>query len=364
MALRNMGLRNWARGGAPEAVLASLLFLCDVMGTATRVEGVGALACSAVLCAGAAATRRWPATAVIVVAAGLVIQQLVVGPDDASLGSFASIVVVLSLASAGRRRLLASALAVFVALSAWQVLSRWGVDPAGSARTLALWVVLLAMATAIGLSVRGARRAGEADMRETMARHRRQLAIDLHDNLSHELAMIVMTVEQSRLNGHVTPAELDTIGRTARRGSRYLREIMTMLQVDDDQPSSSPMVDLASSLRQCQSDLERGGFQVVVHGTVPPELEATIGDVLGKLAREGTNNMLRHADRSEPCSFLLVTSPEAVELVMSNAVPAGVTQGSGLGLDGMRMRVESIGGHLLVRSSPRLWTVRASVPTD
>lgn len=173
--------------------------------------------------------------------------------------------------------------------------------------------------------------------------------------------MIVMRVEQARLRGEVVPEDLSEISDAARRSSRYLRQMMTLMSVGDEHDPE--LLDLATTLASCREEFVARGFHATLQADpFPEELPVAVGDALAKVAREATNNVLRHGDVRQPCSIMLLPASDRLELLVSNGVAEGARGGSGLGLSGMRERLAGLGGRLDVRESPRLWVVRVTVP--
>lgn len=353
-------MRLWLRGESPEVLFALLFFGVDLITYFVTPFGSGhSLAWAAALCAGAALSGWRPIAAVMVVVLA-VLGHLSVAVEDAGAAMFACVVPVMTLVS--RRQWRAAAVAtlsiscavvIFTArfnLATWE---EW-------ASSLLGWVFVFALAAALGAALGQARRAGELEAQALVEAQRRQIAIDLHDNVSHDLSMIVMRVEQARLSDEVKPEDLAMISEAARRSSRYLRQMMTLLRVGEEHDPE--VLDLDETLEASRSRLARRGFDVVLQAEpAPEEMPVAVGDALAKVAKEATNNVLRHGDWRQPCSIMLVQSAGRLELVVSNAVLPGQTaRGNGLGLTGMQERMEGVGGRVEILESPRLWVLRAS----
>lgn len=353
-------LRRWLSGESVEVVLAGVWFPFDVFMVASGWGSVWTLVTSAVVCVGAAISGWWPRTAVAVTTLGLVGQNLL-PPDHVGISMFACGASLLALVARRRWRLAGLAAVIFLVPITYYTM----VAASGQLNDRLLsqlgWLFFFAVATALGAALGQARRSGEALAQQLLDSQRRQIAIDLHDNVSHDLSMIVMRVEQARLRGEVVPEDLGEISDAARRSSRYLRQMMTLMSVGDEHDPE--LLDLATTLASCREELVARGFHATLQADpFPEELPVAVGDALAKVAREATNNVLRHGDVRQPCSIMLLPASDRLELLVSNGVAEGARRGSGLGLSGMRERLVGLGGRLDVRESPRLWVVRVSVP--
>lgn len=353
-------MRRWLSGAYLEALIAGLLFAFDLLVSVTSSWlPVRAMLAAGVVCGGAALSGWRPRIALVVVSLGLTL-QLMLPASEVGMSMFACLVPVMSAVSRSRWRW-AGLAALVVAVAAAIYTFRDGVS-ADAGFSAAGWVVVFAIAWALGTALGQARRMSQEVLRERLEQQRRAIAIDLHDNVSHDLAMIAMQVEEARIRGAVAPADLDRIGEAARRSSRYLREVMALLRVGDD-PASSGLLELGPTLEVCREDLRKSGFAVSTQGEFDAEaLPTAAANVLAKVAREATNNILKHGDRTQPCSLLLLSQGNDLELVFSNAVARTRRRGAGYGLPGMQQRLDAVGGQLKVLVSPGLWVVRATVP--
>ena len=106
-----------------------------------------------------------------------------------------------------------------------------------------------------------------------------------------------------------------------------------------------------------------------------PRLSVDAELVLYRVVQEALTNIARHSG-SETAEIRLQHRPRSmVELSVSDfgtgILPSAAASrrssprnGAGIGLDSMRERLEQVGGHLRVRSSPGKTTVMAVIPLD
>ncbi|WP_134764598.1 histidine kinase [Nocardioides sp. 1609] len=190
-----------------------------------------------------------------------------------------------------------------------------------------------------------------ARLRDEQAR----LARDVHDVVGHSLAVILAQAESGQYLPDDDPARLKqtmaTIATSARSSLQEVRAVLTPDAAAGAAPR--PLDTLVEGVRA-------GGHEVVSRelGTpqpLPPELEVVAYRVL----QEMLTNAVKHGSRDEPV-FVERHWPDgafAGELrieVRNTALTrppagAGETDDTGRGLDGMRHRLEAVGGRLDVR---------------
>jgi signal transduction histidine kinase len=196
---------------------------------------------------------------------------------------------------------------------------------------------------------------------------RRRIAAELHDLVGHSLTVVLLSVTGARRLVRDDPEaatrallEAEAVGRASlaeiRGSARALR---------DDQssgPAFAPMP-AARDLPELVAGMVSAGSQVDLDivGDVD-ELEPVTGLVVYRVVQESLNNSARHAPGA-PAHVAVSVAPEAVDIDVSNAGGAGHDGGPpGVGLVGMRERVESVGGVLEAGPTPGGWRVRAHVP--
>ena len=195
-----------------------------------------------------------------------------------------------------------------------------------------------------------------ARMREEQAR----LARDVHDVVGHSLAVILAQAESGQYVSDENPAALKavlaTIATSARTSLRDIRQVLSVTR----EPGTARTDDLDTLI----NGLSEGGQQIVSTqlGTVvplPPELAVTAFRVL----QEMLTNAIKHGRRGEPIAvtrhwqeFLLIRVENAVE---PDRTQPGI---AGQGLDGMRQRLEAVGGSLSVDRSDSTFVATARIP--
>ena len=204
---------------------------------------------------------------------------------------------------------------------------------------------------------------------------RRRIARDLHDDLGQALS--VLQFDMDRLRNAVRPltkqqrahcdklvSDIEIIGDIVRRISSNLRPGML------DHLGLLPALEsLIKGFQQRNADIQVH-FQVMGY---KKRLNNHIETILFRSAQEALNNIEKHAKASNAQVLLTFSYPDVIMVIRDNGRGFLQKPGSerpadpcnGIGLLGMRERLESVGGSLSVRSSPGNGTIlRAKIITD
>jgi signal transduction histidine kinase len=244
-----------------------------------------------------------------------------------------------------------------------------------------LGIVFLATPWLLGLALRFAARSqasrrsqvaaeAERDQAEEIARLREdqaQLARDVHDVVGHSLAVILAQAESAQYLDDSDPARLKTtLANIATSARTSLDDVRQVLSSTAGQGSGGGRhADLDSLIDGVRaSGHEVFATEIGTPRPMPPELEVVAFRVL----QEMLTNAIKHGRRDQPVHVERHWADGAGEgdlrMEIRNAVPpdAAPGDGTGQGLDGMRRRVEAVGGRLDVRRRPDSFTVTAWVP--
>ncbi|PYF95627.1 hypothetical protein SAMN05216184_1275 [Georgenia satyanarayanai] len=96
-------------------------------------------------------------------------------------------------------------------------------------------------------------------------------------------------------------------------------------------------------------------------------LPFSVRTALVRVIQECTANMAKYARPGAPCTVMIErTDVETRALFLNDAregAEADSALSSGVGLIGVRERVEAVGGSLVVRHHDGRWIIQASIPT-
>jgi signal transduction histidine kinase len=207
-----------------------------------------------------------------------------------------------------------------------------------------------------------AERTREAVARERAVEERLRIARDLHDSLTHSMFVIKVqsgvAVHLARKRGEEVPEALAAIQAASSDAIRELRATLEVLRRDE--PATADFGGLPGLLARFRS------AGVAITATMDADLDALPQDLattVYRVVQESLTNVSRHATPRE-ATVVVRRSPTAVIVRVENPGPV-VTEAPapGLGLIGMRERVNALGGQLIAQ--PRItggFCVNARLP--
>lgn len=186
---------------------------------------------------------------------------------------------------------------------------------------------------------------------------RARIARDMHDILSHAVALIVVQAESGPLVVRADPARaeasFDAIATAGRDAMAQLRRLLGMVPRDPAELGRAPQPTMDDVPRMIET-VRATGLQVehTVEGT-PTPLPTDTELAVYRLIQEALTNTVRHARASRAEVRLSFSRTELAVLVLDDGIgPAEAEPGrGGRGLVGIRERVAACGG--MVRIGPR-----------
>lgn len=303
-----------------------------------------------------------------------------------TLGAFAASIMLVSLAA---RRSWALDFAGLAAAVAAQTATYFLTPRAAGAFEISIVVtsgIVFAVIVIIGV-IRGAREQGFIDsaaqtlLRErsrqdrAIAEVRRGIARDMHDSLSHHLSVIAMYSGALSVRQDLDPDEVRESARliadAARRSGVELREVLTMLRSDDQGTVIDPDIDRLVAARGDTAELR---YLEPVTAEVLHRCGALEQTTIYRFVQEAITNAVKHApgqkvtikvgfDEADGHLVLVASNPHTGLAPAFRAGAQQLVSGSGLGLLGLRERMEAMGGDLTVTTTPE-FTLRARIPVD
>jgi PAS domain S-box-containing protein len=193
---------------------------------------------------------------------------------------------------------------------------------------------------------------------------RRRIARDLHDIVLQDLSGALQSLRLTHLQakgsgpGVDLEKELEALGRA----SSGLRSAIYDLRHEEERPFVESVESLVRQNRQAAAERE---IRLVVEEGFPVGLPGKVSVELLRVLQEALTNARRHSE-ARNVEVGLRTDDEAILIVVADD-GRGFDPGSakaGVGLSGMRERVEALGGKIEVRSRPGEGTrVTARVPS-
>ncbi|MFJ1766784.1 sensor histidine kinase [Amycolatopsis sp. NPDC088138] len=210
-------------------------------------------------------------------------------------------------------------------------------------------------------------RDAQAEVAAAVAKERETIAVDLHDVISHHVSAIGVHATAARLNLAAVPVPADGSVRTSLTAVEQssqaamvdLRRLLSLLHEGDrspEQPGTAMLPDLFDGVRS-------SGLQVtfVVYND-PHPLPRAVDTTIYRVAQEMMTNTLRHSDGTA-ARVELDYGGDHVGLTTRNRIAAaGGSPGLGVGLDGMRKRVETLGGTASFGAAGHFWESSVTMP--
>lgn len=198
-------------------------------------------------------------------------------------------------------------------------------------------------------------RLSQAEVRQ-LARvaERERIARDLHDLLGHRLSVIVLKSELARKLVKRDPdraaEEIQAVENSARQALSDVREAIGGYR---ERTLSAEFEQARLALTSADIDLEldvESGLDIDTH------TEA----VLTLVIREACTNIIRHS-RAHRCRIQILADDESGGVVLDISDDGGgQIRPEGGGVDGMRARIEALGGHF--RIDPKARRIHARLP--
>jgi len=191
---------------------------------------------------------------------------------------------------------------------------------------------------------------------------RNRIGREVHDVLAHSLGALSVQLDaaDALLENSDDPTKARQLVQQARRlAVQGLEETRQAVHALRDEP-----VALAEQLASLAA---RDGAELTVTGA-PRPLAADAGLALYRAAQEAITNARKHAPGA-PVSIRLDFDPQSTTLRVTNGLcPTAEatselrTTGGGFGLQGMRERIELLGGEVVAEPSALGFTVQVAVP--
>ncbi len=219
-----------------------------------------------------------------------------------------------------------------------------------------------------------AEQAREAEALRRLAEERLRLARELHDVVSHSIAMINVRASAAVHVMDERPQEARTALVAIKAASHDalgdLRAILGVLRDTDDGASRRPAAGLAQ-LDELVESVRRAGVDVDLRLDLGPSpLPAALDLTAYRVVQEALTNVVRHAPGAA-VAVSVQRRADGLSVAVENdgGRPDGVDgegrKGAGHGLEGMRERVRAAGGSLETGESPEGgFAVRAMLPLE
>ncbi len=180
--------------------------------------------------------------------------------------------------------------------------------------------------------------------------HRRQLSLDLHDEVTSKLGSVIFGMGSILASPPAAPQEM--LDQMARFREELVRlSTWTRTKAHELHPAVLTHLGFVDALKRLAVEYgHRMGINVAVHvkGTVPPDQDPIISTTLYRVLQEALRNIEKHARASQVVIFLRRDGEELHVTIEDNGVGFSQEGASremhGIGLLGMEERVRMING--------------------
>ncbi len=213
-------------------------------------------------------------------------------------------------------------------------------------------------------------RAEQARAEKTRAEERTRIAREMHDTLSHRLALISTYAGALDYRDDLDPETVRSTARlvqqTASTASAELRTVLDVLREDPTDTRPEPDLTQVDSLL---AQVRATGVQVTntVQRSGLEQLPDTTSRTLYRMVQEALTNAVKHAPGA-PVDIKWGGTEDQVELTVTNPLTApkgrakAMGQSSGFGLIGLDERARALGGNVRTTTSQDAFRLEATVP--
>ena len=181
---------------------------------------------------------------------------------------------------------------------------------------------------------------------------RGRIARELHDDINQQLSLLA--IDLAMLRGLVRPqAALELIDTASSRTGTIITSVHDLSR--RLHPYKLQLIGLVAALADLQNAVSQAGIAITfTHENVPARLPQELTLSLFRIVQESLQNALKHS-HARAVSMRLMRRPTELELtIVDDGVGFDVDTawGAGLGLIGIRERVDAIGGTFVIVSTP------------
>ncbi|WP_231999851.1 sensor histidine kinase [Mycobacterium sp. 1245852.3] len=202
------------------------------------------------------------------------------------------------------------------------------------------------------------------------ADERRRIAREVHDVIAHSLSITLLHLTGARHALEYSDCgnkAVEPLRQAERLGRQAMADIRRTVGLLDPRGSGVAPEPTLADIAALADDFKRAGLKLSI--TIDGDLShasAAAGLALYRIAQESLANIAKHAPESS-AAITVRSSRRATQLVVVNELPqqpAACAAPDGRGLQGMRQRVELLGGTIAIDRGPTCWSVQATLLCD
>ena len=234
---------------------------------------------------------------------------------------------------------------------------------AGASALLAALTILVALSAVL---VRTDRGRVEAVREQAATQERLRIARDLHDVVGHGLSVVAVQSSTARMaldSGDPGTART-AIGVVEAASRTAMREMRQMLGVLTDQPSDpdAPGLPGITDIHALAAELRAGGVPVSCEMSGPWDRSSSAVQLCAyRVVQEATTNAVKHSP-GQPIGIRVSAGADRLQIRVTNSATVSHPADGGMGLPGLRARVDAAGGLFHAGPVADGWQVEASLP--
>jgi signal transduction histidine kinase len=192
---------------------------------------------------------------------------------------------------------------------------------------------------------------------QARAQERARIAREMHDVVAHQVSLIVLQAGALQVNAsdESVATSAGQIRATGREALSQLRGVLGVLRSPEAEGAGLAPQPVLRDLDGLLDQSRIAGLPIVRRDEGEPRpLPAVVERAAYRVVQEGLTNIHKHTDRTS-AEVRLDYTPAELLVTVTNAPPARLvapSPGSGLGLVGLRERVELLGGELSASRAP------------
>jgi signal transduction histidine kinase len=180
---------------------------------------------------------------------------------------------------------------------------------------------------------------------------RGRIARELHDDINQQLSLLA--IDLAMLRGVARPQALELIDAASSRTGSIISSVHDLSR--RLHPYKLQLIGLVAALADLQHAVSQAGIAITfTHENVPTRLPQDLTLSLFRIVQESLQNALKHS-HARSVSMTLIGRPTELELTIVDdgiGFDVDAAWGEGLGLVGIRERLDAIGGYFEIHSQP------------
>lgn len=200
----------------------------------------------------------------------------------------------------------------------------------------------------------------------------KEIAREMHDAVAHSMSSVILKSRAASARSDLSresKRDLEEITELSVQALGEMRSLLRLLRGAEDETGrykDYKVIDIGQEATRIELFLRDQGFdaRMVIEGDfedTDPLVTATFVSCI----REASANVIRHASDQKPVMITISADQEQISLAFINTIDAerhSIFPTSGLGLIGIRERIEAIGGSITSQEVGERWLLNFSLP--